>query len=281
MEPTLTARSERPRCLRVDCVNVAAHKGLCQSHYNEQRNQGRRCAIVDCDVTAFCKGLCRWHYQRSRQASRRCAIDGCAGRFYARGLCLRHYRQQIDAGDCAVDGCTEPAGPSGARGYCSLHYKRLRSRGEIGTAERERAPHLSTLPGRSWLDPQGYRRVKVNGAIRGVHQLVMERHLGRRLRAFESVHHRNGVRHDNAVCNLELWAEPHPPGQRVADLVGMRSGCGSGATSRTWPRRSTARGDSATTSSARGACSTRSREFRPRSGVAMSSARARCGTRTR
>jgi hypothetical protein len=219
MERTLTARSERPRCLRADCVNVAAHKGLCQSHYNEQRNQSRRCAIVDCDLTAFCKGLCRRHYQRSRQASRRCAIDGCAGRFYARGLCLRHYREQIDAGDCAVDGCTEPAGPNGARGYCSLHYKRLRSRGEIGTAERERAPHLSTLPGRSWLDPQGYRRVKVNGAIRGVHQLVMERHLGRRLRAYETVHHRNGVRHDNAVCNLELWAKPHPPGQRVADLV--------------------------------------------------------------
>jgi hypothetical protein len=26
------------------------------------------------------------------------------------------------------------------------------------------------------------------------------------------------VRHDNTVSNLELWAKPHPPGQRVADL---------------------------------------------------------------
>jgi hypothetical protein len=50
MERTLTARSDRPRCLRADCVNVAAHKGLCQSHYNEQRNQGRRCAILQRDT---------------------------------------------------------------------------------------------------------------------------------------------------------------------------------------------------------------------------------------
>jgi len=155
----------------------------------------------------------------SRQASRRCAVVGCAGRFYARGLCLRHYREQIDAGLCAVDGCAELAGPTGARGYCSLHYKRLRTRGAIGGAERERGPHLSTLPGRCWLDPQGYRRVKVNGAIRGEHQLVMGDHRSRRLRAYETVHHRNGVRHDNRLSNLEFWAKPHPPGQRVADVV--------------------------------------------------------------
>jgi hypothetical protein len=219
MDSTRPTRSERPRCLRPGCVNLAAHKGLCQSHYNEQRNQGRMCAFVDCGATAFCKGLCRRHYQQRRQASRRCAIDGCDGSFYARGLCLRHYREQIDAGQCAAEGCTERADPAGARGYCSLHYKRLRTRGEIGGAERERAPHLSTLPGKAWIDAQGYRRVKVNGAIRGEHHLVMEHHLGRRLRVHETVHHRNGVRHDNRLSNLELWAKPHPPGQRVADLV--------------------------------------------------------------
>jgi hypothetical protein len=156
MQPALPASSGRPQCSRAGCSNIRAHKGLCQSHYNEQRNQGRRCAIVDCDRTAFCKGLCRRHYQRSRQASRRCAVDGCASCFYARGLCLHHYREQIDAGQCAVAGCTEPAGASGARGYCSLHYKRVRTRGEIGAAERERAPHGSAGPGKPWLDPQGY-----------------------------------------------------------------------------------------------------------------------------
>jgi hypothetical protein len=50
------------------------------------------------------------------------------------------------------------------------------------------------------------------------HRAVMAESIGRLLTRQETVHHRNGVRTDNRVENLELWASSHPPGQRVSDL---------------------------------------------------------------
>lgn len=139
----------------------------------------------------------------------------CSSPAIARGLCRKHYglaryNDEFGGPRCeASDGCGRRAT---ARGLCPFHYQRAYKAGRL--------PELKNRPmGTGNLTTEGYVRVTIGGVRGHEHRFVMEEMLGRPLRSDESIHHRNGVNHDNREENLELWLAGHGRGQRVSDLI--------------------------------------------------------------
>ena len=167
-----------------------------------------------------------------------CSVDRCERATHARKLCATHYSRWRIHGSvtlpqpalgrpgnprnqpCQVEGCSSQAK---ARLFCGKHYQRWRIHGDPTHVE-----HVRTHPEGTRRDSRssGYVEVRKpdhpNAGKNGwvlEHRMVMAEHIGRPLHPYETVHHRNGVKTDNRVENLELWISRHPKGQRVDEVV--------------------------------------------------------------
>lgn len=105
--------------------------------------------------------------------------------------------------------------------------KRIKSgldRAFEGRYKKKRNPEVRTMRKGYWLiyrpgHPNAQKSSKSHDGRMFEHTFIMSEHLARPLKHNERVHHKNCIRSDNRIENLELWKIGQPPGGRLEDKL--------------------------------------------------------------
>jgi hypothetical protein len=152
------------------------------------------CEVKECDRKSFCKGYCTKHYQKWKKYGNPEYIKDL-GRpksginFVCKECGNTFYRSpsEIEKAKKHNSECK----------FCSKKCGYDHSRGK----QKKIVP----LEEREWKhNRKGYLSTTVRGKTVLQHRWIIEKHLGRKLKKIEIIHHLNGIKDDNRIENLAV-----------------------------------------------------------------------------
>ena len=229
------SKRERP-CTKEDCTEPVKQKNLCSQHFNKYRYENKLCNEPDCLVNARRQGYCISHFSKKvydgELVAELCKINDCGKVHFGQGYCSTHWERWTKYGDanyikpkapikeCTIDNCKTKSQKTS--GMCRNHTRSMSLYGDPLESSRRRTIKKD---GDTFVASNGYILARPEHALNNtlinqpLHRLVMEDHLNRSLMPGENVHHKNTIRSDNRIENLELWGTHQPIGGRIEDQM--------------------------------------------------------------